>query len=306
MSIDTRPRTSQVEQQVFRYITANKLGHGDRLPSETDMARQLGVSRNTVREAYISMERDGVILRRHGVGTIVVRSTLVDSLHSARRSYPLMLRAAGYEPRISDLERSFVTAPPEAVDAFGLRESESLLCVSRVVLADGVPAVYIIDYFAPGIRDQDLEWNQFDGDMIDFIALSFGARDFRYHSTIEAENIGPEIALRLGIAEGTPIVVTRSTVYTLVDLRALVYTVNFLNPSVITLDVSGTLIGSSRRTAIPERFGERPSVSPSHRPDIESGGGGVSSARTVRREGGTANRTKGSPVAIDQTLRPSD
>ena len=45
---------------------------GDRLPSEPKLAKQMGVSRATLREAMRIFENQGIIHRRQGVGTFVV------------------------------------------------------------------------------------------------------------------------------------------------------------------------------------------------------------------------------------------
>jgi GntR family transcriptional regulator len=241
VDISTKPRTHQVVEQVYRFIKENELAKGDHLPSEAEMAKKLNVSRNTVREAYIHMAREGIILRKHGIGTIVARSKLVDTMYSVRRSYLSMIRDAGLTPRIEQMTHQYVAAPPEVLEVFALEEETELLCVSRVIMAGEVPGVYVIDYFAPGIRNESLDWSRFEGDMVDFIARSFQEKDWQYHSRIQAADATSEVASLLDIPEGRPVVVTKSTVHPTGKLNTMVYTVNFMNPSIVELDVTGTL-----------------------------------------------------------------
>jgi len=48
---------------------------GDRLPSEPKLAKELGVSRATLREAMRTFEIQGMIRRRQGSGTFITRPT---------------------------------------------------------------------------------------------------------------------------------------------------------------------------------------------------------------------------------------
>jgi DNA-binding FadR family transcriptional regulator len=60
-----------VQDRLKEYIAANKLGCGDPLPPEGELARRLGVSRNSVREAVKGLESLGVIESRRGIGVFV-------------------------------------------------------------------------------------------------------------------------------------------------------------------------------------------------------------------------------------------
>jgi DNA-binding FadR family transcriptional regulator len=46
-------------ERILGVIKLGVLGHGDRLPSERDLAAQLGISRDTLREAIRSLQREG-------------------------------------------------------------------------------------------------------------------------------------------------------------------------------------------------------------------------------------------------------
>lgn len=60
-----------VQDAIREYILDNHLNPGDMLPAENELARQLDVSRNSVREAVRSLESLGVIETRRGSGLYV-------------------------------------------------------------------------------------------------------------------------------------------------------------------------------------------------------------------------------------------
>ena len=75
-----RPR-AQVEKQIREAILRGDFSQGDKLPSETDLAQQFGVSRPTVREALGSLVTAGLIRKIPGVaGGSFVNSVTPDSL----------------------------------------------------------------------------------------------------------------------------------------------------------------------------------------------------------------------------------
>lgn len=70
--VDRPPLLYQSVQAALReFIDVNGLRPGDPLPSEGDLALQLGVSRNSVREAVKAMESTGVLETRRGSGVFV-------------------------------------------------------------------------------------------------------------------------------------------------------------------------------------------------------------------------------------------
>lgn len=60
-----------VQDSIKKYITENNLLPGSPLPPENELARQLGVSRNSVREAAKALESVGILETRHGSGLFV-------------------------------------------------------------------------------------------------------------------------------------------------------------------------------------------------------------------------------------------
>lgn len=61
----------QVASRIEELIASGKIGAGKRLPAEKELARQLGVSRPTIREAMIALEIAGLVEVRTGSGIYV-------------------------------------------------------------------------------------------------------------------------------------------------------------------------------------------------------------------------------------------
>lgn len=65
------PPTDRVARHIRRLIEGRRLTPGDRLPTERDMAREMRVSRSSVRAALQSLAAMGVIRSRQGAGTFI-------------------------------------------------------------------------------------------------------------------------------------------------------------------------------------------------------------------------------------------
>jgi len=71
-SIEPRRLYRQIAEQIRTLIRAKEFPAGSRLPPERDLARQLGVSRPSVREALIALEVEGLVDVRIGSGIYVL------------------------------------------------------------------------------------------------------------------------------------------------------------------------------------------------------------------------------------------
>ena len=70
------PLYEQVRQSLAAAIASGEYGPGDKLPSETTLATEMGVNRLTVRRAIEELSRAGLVQSRQGSGTYVARSVV--------------------------------------------------------------------------------------------------------------------------------------------------------------------------------------------------------------------------------------
>jgi DNA-binding FadR family transcriptional regulator len=73
----------QIAEQLRTLIATGEFASGGRLPAERDLAKQLGVSRPSVREALIALEVEGVVDVRTGSGIYVRPGTAAQTRPSA-------------------------------------------------------------------------------------------------------------------------------------------------------------------------------------------------------------------------------
>lgn len=160
----------QARDQILALTRQRKLQAGDQLPSETELSHALGVSRNTVRDALMTLERDGIIVRRHGIGTFLTPTPhhLKTSLHQVL-PIPELISASGFQPHVQDLKITTTHAPSEAHQILQVPADVTLPTVSLLHLADKRPAIFITYWLHPSLCSQPLNWNAFDGHMINFI-----------------------------------------------------------------------------------------------------------------------------------------
>ncbi|REB09809.1 GntR family transcriptional regulator [Sporosarcina sp. BI001-red] len=142
---DQRHLYVQVIEHIKQDIEAGVFKENEKFPSEFELARTLGVSRATLREALRVLEEEKIIVRKHGVGTFLKARPLFTSGIEELSSVSSMIRNAGMEPGTIFLEVSDALATDESIEKFGCNQEDSIVTIKRVRTADGEPVVYCVD-----------------------------------------------------------------------------------------------------------------------------------------------------------------
>lgn len=142
-----RGRLSLVEQvrgDLLDEIDSGKLGVGDKLPNEYELADRFEVSRPTIREAIQSLIEAGHLRRQRGNGTFVTAPPIRHALET-NVYYTAMIKEAGLEPSETVLQMNWRAATEEESAALELDGAETVLEVERIRLGDGRPLIYSRD-----------------------------------------------------------------------------------------------------------------------------------------------------------------
>ena len=142
---DNRHLYLQVIDRLKQDIEEGVYKEKEKLPSEFDLAKHLGVSRATLREALRILEEENVIIRRHGVGTFVNSKPLFTSGIEQLNSVTDMIKQAGMRPGTIFLSSSTQSPTEEDVRRFSCSNDEDIVVIERVRTANGEPVVYCID-----------------------------------------------------------------------------------------------------------------------------------------------------------------
>jgi len=236
MVINTSTRLTQVKAYMLHYIIENQLKRNDQLPSEATIAKTLGVSRNTLREAYISLENEGIIVRRHGIGTFVAHSPVIQDSLNDFSPFAQIIQDGGYTPNFQTLSMGYENAPADVYDVFNDPSLEKLRCIKRIVRADQQPVIYVDDYIPAAVDAVVQKWDAFDGNMVRFLADSLDTPLHQIHSRIRAAALSFETSRYLELAEGTPVLSVRSTIFT-VDNKPVNFSKVCFNSNIVELNI---------------------------------------------------------------------
>jgi len=148
-ALQPQPAYGRVAAAIEQKILTRSLRQGDPLPSETEIARQFGVNRSTVREAVRRLESAGLVGRAAGSKRLRVTRP-GQSAAASSMSRALTLDDVTF---IELWEAMLAIAPRTAALAAGHARPENLerleLCIQRVEMARGSEAAVggVVEFF---------------------------------------------------------------------------------------------------------------------------------------------------------------
>ncbi len=176
---------------------------GERLPSEPLLAKQLGVSRATLREAMRAFEGQGLLRRKQGIGTFVVgHQQVIESGLEVLESIETLANEINLNVTMDDLQVNQPSASEEQAEALGIPVGDPLVQVSRVIRTEGRAVAYLVDTLPQDILSPaDLE-HGFTGSVLDLL-LKRGTPQLENSKTeIRVVAAAAEIARDLEIQRG--------------------------------------------------------------------------------------------------------
>ncbi len=133
--------TEQAKTHLKDRILNDEFDNG-RIPSETDLANELGVSRTTVRDALSRLEVEGAIYRKQGAGTFVNEPGLqIKTRLEEVWSYEDVIKAHDYKPSTKIVGLSTEPAKHTIAKALKIAPHTDIVIIKKLFLADDEPVI---------------------------------------------------------------------------------------------------------------------------------------------------------------------
>jgi len=196
--------TDQVTSHIKHLISTEGFTEG-RIPPETDLAADLGVSRTTVRDALSRLEHEGAIYRRQGAGTFVNEHGLrIKSRLENIWSYEELLENHGYEPSVRVLDVLQEPADITTADALGIAHADPILVVEKLFLEDETPVVLTVNRIPVGNFSSPPPTGDEHNPVYAYLDAHCNRKLTYYLSEIIPVVLEPEQAATLQVDPGTP------------------------------------------------------------------------------------------------------
>ena len=200
------------------------------MPSESEFAAELGVSRSSVRTALTRLETTGLITRRHGEGAFVNRhAPKAHTFISDFWEFSSLIKEMGRTPRIKMLSASQRAANEVEAAVLEIKARDGVFEVVRLFYGDNDPVIFTINVVPAAFFEVELD--QVDGTrLIDDLLEEYCGLKLAYASASISAVQAPEDAAReMNLDSCSPLLRFEEIFYNLGDEAPVLYSDSYLN-----------------------------------------------------------------------------
>lgn len=205
----------QIRERILAQIQNNEIGMGDKLPTEEEMAHDLGVSRMTVRRAIEDLVDEGLLQRKRGIGTFVVAKKMTRHYTDLTSFYEEAMEQ-GLQPSSVVLSLKIIPATPEIAGYLNIKPGALVHQVKRLRLLNKEPIALHIAHIPCHLIDT-LDKGELESQSLYHIYNAHRLPAQWAKQRIEAHIANEELAEYLDLEVGAPILYSARTTYTIDD-----------------------------------------------------------------------------------------
>src|SRR5215471_18375347 len=203
------PLYFQLAQHFESAIRSGGLKVGTRLENEVQLAETLGLSRPTVRAAFLYLANKGLVVRKRGAGTLVANERIDRNVELTSLYDDLV--ASGRKPATRVLKAEVSHASDQVAQALRLPERAMVMSLERIRLADGEPMALMHNYLPIGLVQLTPELLEQHG-LYELLRAS-GFAPYSATQRMSAKNASAAEATLLNESRGTALLTMERTAY---------------------------------------------------------------------------------------------
>jgi GntR family transcriptional regulator len=201
-----------------------------RLLSEPELARRMGVSRATLREAMRAFEGQGLIRRRQGVGTFVVAKVpVLDTGLEVLESIETLAQRTNLSVNMGELKVNQLDADEDHAAALIIPVGTYLTRVARVIYTENRPIAYLVDTLPADIFTTTEIETGFTGSVLDLLLRRGTPQLSQSKTEIRAIGATSEVARALQIQRDDVLLQFEAYLYSN-DSRIVDYSLSYFLP----------------------------------------------------------------------------
>lgn len=207
------PLYYQLKERLQAQIRSGRYQPGDRIPTETELQENYGVSRITVRNAIAALVAEELLIKKQGLGTTVAKPRIVED-STRLRSFTEKSMAQGAhseEVEAKVLRVELMPAQPRICAPLGIPLESRVIYVRRLRMIHDEPIAVFENYIR---SDIGVEINEdFSRSIYGIFEKDHGLTITGAERCIEASCAAGETAALLGLRQGDPILIIRNTTF---------------------------------------------------------------------------------------------
>lgn len=211
---DGIPLYVKIRESLREKITSGEIERGQKLPSEDELAAQYGVSRMTVRQSTSDLIDDGLLYRRHGVGTFVTLPH-IERDHSQLTDFFENSNRRGMNARAAILKLEVIPAIPKIAQKLLLKTNDLLINIKTLREVDDILVTLHDSYIPHGLFSEFIQGNSLTFE-VQHLWSKFAEKGYPVKwatQKLEARLADPNLAQVMQIKLGSPILFKERTVF---------------------------------------------------------------------------------------------
>lgn len=209
-----KPIYKQLEETFIKNIKDGIWPVHSKIKDEIELAKELKVSRGTLRKAIKILVEKKLVNQIKGKGTFILSSDMEQPLATRFISFSEAMAEKGLSYKTMLISKEIMTPDIKVAAFLDVPQDEKVVYIERVRLVENYPIIYLKNYIqlsnCPGIMDDDLEKET----IFSLIEKKYKHKiDWgrRYFKAVPAMD---KIAFNLGLNIGTPVMYLEQVAYT--------------------------------------------------------------------------------------------